>query len=173
MRFWRRSFFPGVTFFFMIWYFQSSVQSRTVIANCSKWTHLLPLDGKLWRYRWRCENISHSRNTSCSERSVELLYNISCLWNFFRVNLQLLKLQLPLRWSYLHFNLNFRSSHHIHSLYVPLQGMNSWHGNTRWLPRYFSCSKLFAPFPQSEHLEQAIFLDTRLPLFQRCDTFLF
>ena len=32
---------------------------------------------------------------------------------FFRVNLQLLKLQLPLQRSYLHLNLYFRSSHHL------------------------------------------------------------
>ena len=35
--------------------------------------------------------------------------------NFFRVNLQLLKLQLSLRRSYLHLNLHFRSSHHLYS----------------------------------------------------------
>ena len=33
----------------------------------------------------------------------------------FRVNLQLLKLQLPLRRSYLYLKLHYRSSHHIHS----------------------------------------------------------
>ena len=32
---------------------------------------------------------------------------------YFRVNLQLFKLQLPLRRSYLHLNLYFRSSHHL------------------------------------------------------------
>ena len=34
---------------------------------------------------------------------------------FFQVNLQLLKLQLPLRRWYLHLNLHFRSSHHLYS----------------------------------------------------------
>ena len=33
---------------------------------------------------------------------------------FFRVNLQLLKLQLPLQLSYLQLNLYFCSSHHLH-----------------------------------------------------------
>ena len=41
--------------------------------------------------------------------------------NFFRVNLQLLKLQLPLRRSYLHLSLYFRSSHYLHSTYVMKQ----------------------------------------------------
>ena len=135
MRFWR-SFFPGLTFFSWFGIFQSSVQSRTVTANCSEWTYLLPLDGKLWRYRRRCENISHSRNTSCSERSVELfgfshLLLMYLVYEFFSGYLQLFKLQLRLRRSYLHLNLNFRSSHHLHSVYVPLQGMYSWHDNTR------------------------------------------
>ena len=35
----------------------------------------------------------------------------------FRVNLQLLKLQFPLRRSYLHLNLHFRSSHHLQLSY--------------------------------------------------------
>ena len=34
---------------------------------------------------------------------------------FFGANLQLLKLELPLRRSYLHLNLHFRSSYHLHS----------------------------------------------------------
>ena len=53
------------------------------------------------------------------------------VYEFFSGYLQLLKLQLRLRRSYLHLNLNFRSSHHLHSVYVPLQGMYSWHDNTR------------------------------------------
>ena len=35
----------------------------------------------------------------------------------FRVNLQLLKLEFPLRRSYLHLNLHFRSSHHLQVSY--------------------------------------------------------
>ena len=35
----------------------------------------------------------------------------------FRVNLQLLKLEFPLRRSYLHLNLHFRSSHHLQLSY--------------------------------------------------------
>ena len=53
------------------------------------------------------------------------------VYEFFSGYLQLLKLQLRLRRSYLHLNLNFRSSHHLHSVYVPLQAMYSWHDNTR------------------------------------------
>ena len=45
---------------------------------------------------------------------------------FFRVYLQLLKLHLPLQWSYLHINLYFRSSHH-HSMF------HSFHAFVIWL----------------------------------------
>ena len=41
--------------------------------------------------------------------------------NFCSVNLHLLKLQLPLRRSYLHLSLYFRSSHYLHSTYVMKQ----------------------------------------------------
>ena len=40
-----------------------------------------------------------------------------CLFAFFRINLQLFKLHLPLRRSYLHLNLFFRCSHDLHSRY--------------------------------------------------------
>ena len=43
--------------------------------------------------------------------------------NFGGVNLQLLKLQLPLRRSYLHLNLYFRSSRHLHSILRSLLSM--------------------------------------------------
>ena len=39
------------------------------------------------------------------------------IFSIFRVNLQLLKLQFPLRRSYLHLNLHFRSSHHLQLSY--------------------------------------------------------
>ena len=45
--------------------------------------------------------------------------------NSYSGYLQLLKLQLPLRRLYLYLNLNFRGSYHLHSVYVPLQGMYS------------------------------------------------
>ena len=42
---------------------------------------------------------------------------------FFRVNLQLLKLQLPTGRTYLHLNLYFRSSRHLHSILRSLLSM--------------------------------------------------
>ena len=39
---------------------------------------------------------------------------------FFRVNLQLLKLQLPLQQSYLHLIFYLHSSHHLHSIFSNL-----------------------------------------------------
>ena len=39
---------------------------------------------------------------------------------FFRVNLQLHKLQLPLRRSYFHLNFYLHGSHHLHSIFSNL-----------------------------------------------------
>ena len=47
------------------------------------------------------------------------------VYEFFFGLFAIVKLQLPLRRLYLYLNLNFLGSYHIHSVYVPLQGMYS------------------------------------------------
>ena len=53
--------------------------------------------------------------------------------NFFRVNLQLIKLKLPLGPAYLHLNLYFHSSHH---LYYPPDKSLSSRLRENWLDTY-------------------------------------
>ena len=54
---------------------------------------------------------------AASLRYASLRSNTKFFYFIFRVNLQLLKLQFPLRRSYLHLNLHFRSSHHLQLSY--------------------------------------------------------
>ena len=87
------------------------------------WIHLRPW--KEWNIEWWCELGKYKfkwkydrRSGSCNLSNCKLTRkkaigsNRLTSRNLFRVNLLLLKLQVPLRRSYLYLNLYFRSSHH-------------------------------------------------------------
>ena len=58
--------------------------------------------GSIWiAYIVNCNNC----NLQCKQLQRPWVWIPLKSWNFFQVNLQLLKLQLPLQWSYLHLNL--------------------------------------------------------------------